>query len=297
MSDDESPAAVLGLLSDPIRIDVLRAFARAQYELDRQSVARLSFSEIYERVDADNTAKFSYHLGELEGTFVRKDEAGYTFTHAGEQVVRFILARNYEEPRDHGVNPTAGACFYCEAEDLEAYINHQMFRVECRECGGANMGQPISPAQARERDWDALVESIAARQASEFRSIHRGVCPQCHGRVSTTVFEGPPDQLATDEPYITTSECEECLRVYNLPLPYLVAFHPESIAFHRDHGVELTDHPLWEFHEFVLSDRWTADQVGTDPVEYRVVLRCDGDELRVSLDEDAAVTQSERLRR
>jgi hypothetical protein len=58
----------------------------------------LSFSGIYDRVSADSSSKLSYHLNGLTGTFPRKHENGYAFTHAGERPIRFVLAGNYQQP-------------------------------------------------------------------------------------------------------------------------------------------------------------------------------------------------------
>ena len=43
--------------------------------------------------------------------------------------------------------------------------------------------------------------------------------------------------------------------------------------------------------------QWAADRVGTDPDEYRVALRRDDATLRLYLDENAAVTRTERVQR
>lgn len=76
METERSAADVFGLLSDETRLDILRAVASAQHENERTGVADLSFSELYDRVDVENTSKLSYHLGELTGTFLRKGERG-----------------------------------------------------------------------------------------------------------------------------------------------------------------------------------------------------------------------------
>jgi DNA-binding transcriptional ArsR family regulator len=87
MDTEPTADSVFGLLADEIRLDILRTVARAQHENRITGVTNLSFSDIYDRVDVDGTSKLSYHLGELTGTFLRKHENGYAFTHAGEQMV------------------------------------------------------------------------------------------------------------------------------------------------------------------------------------------------------------------
>lgn len=297
MSETDSAASVFGLLSDPIRVDVLRAIARAQYDAYREGLAELTFSEIYDRVDVDNTSKLSYHLGELTGTFLRKDETGYSFTHAGERMVRFILAENYSDPPDFGPIDTDGRCLFCETAALEARVNHQFLLVECGECGRPNFGHSITPAQPRDREGQALVDSLVHRHVAEFTQVQRGVCPMCAGTVATTVEAAPAEPLPETVEYLAVTECTACLRCYNSPLSYTVAHHPASVAFHWDHGVDITAQGLWTFHRFANEGRWTSEQVETDPSAYEVILRYENDELRARLDDNATITHTERVRR
>jgi DNA-binding transcriptional ArsR family regulator len=117
MASDQSVADVFGLLSDATRIAILRAVAEAQADCDEINLGptELTFSEIYDRVNVDNTSKLPYHLGELTGTHLRKHEDSYSFTHAGERVVRFILAETYEQPAESTPTETDGCCPFCGA--------------------------------------------------------------------------------------------------------------------------------------------------------------------------------------
>jgi hypothetical protein len=299
MGADQSAAEVFGLLSDETRVDVLRTIAVAQNELGMGGgLPKLSFSEIYDRVDVDNTSKLSYHLGELTGTFLRKDEAGYSFTHAGEQIIRFVLAENYEEPRDFGPIPVDGVCPFCGEDSLQARPNHQLLVVECRDCDRPAAGFDIPPAQARERDGEALVRSIKQRNSAHYQQVQQGTCPVCTGSLSTTVLgpeEMPDDQL--EHEFAVIDECEACLRRYSAPLSYSVAYHPASVAFHWDHGIDITSKALWQFHEHARSGEWTAEKRNSDPAEYVVELGRGEDVLRLYLDVEATVTHTERVRR
>jgi hypothetical protein len=96
---------------------------------------------------------------------------------------------------------------------------------------------------------------------------------------------------------VAVEECAECRRQYNAPLTYGVAYHPASVAFHWDRGVDVTDRGLWEFHAHVVEGRWTSERVASDPDEFEVVFRHDEDALRLRLDADATVTRTERVRR
>jgi len=299
MSGERSAAAAFSLLSDDTRVDILRAVARAQHEHAQLNAGptELTFSEIYDRVDVDGTSKLSYHLGELVGTYLRKSENGYAFTHAGEQIVRFVLSGNYEplpafEPRE-----TPGRCPFCGESALEARLRHQFFYVECRACERGVAGYSLTPAQARSRDGDELVRSVKKKQALDYGQIRRGICPQCSGSLSTDVTHRPELPLPDADQFHVTDRCEQCLRRYNAPLTYSVAYHPASVAFHWDRGVDVTTAGMWEFYGHLRAGRWTSERVADDPEEFEVVLRRDGDALRCRLDANATVTRTERVRR
>ena len=299
MTDDRSAADIFRLLADDIRVEILRAVAIAQYELEGvgSGAVELAFSEIYERVDVENTSKLSYHLGELTGTYLRKGEDGYSLSHAGERIVRFILSGNYEQPRSFGPEPVDGVCVFCGEEALEASLSHQFFRIDCAACERQVTGQPITPAQVETRDGDALVRSVKLRSAEDARQVRRGMCPECGAQLSADVVEVPESPLPDADPFVVTSACEACLREYNSPLTYSVVYHPASVAFHWDRGVDVTARGIWEFHEHVHEGRWTSERVASDPDEYEVVLRHGDDAVRLHLDASATVVWTERVRR
>lgn len=88
----ETTEAAFSILGDALRLSVLRALARTATEGERS----LSFTALYERVDATNTPQFAYHLRQLEGLFVRRHDDAYALAGPGEQVVRAILAGTYD---------------------------------------------------------------------------------------------------------------------------------------------------------------------------------------------------------
>ncbi|RKD85938.1 winged helix-turn-helix domain-containing protein [Halopiger aswanensis] len=299
MTENRSAADIFRLLADDTRVDILRAVAVAQYELEEvgSGAAVLAFSEIYDHVDVENTSKLSYHLGELTGTYLRKSEDGYSLSHAGERIVRFILSGNYEQPEAFGPEPVNGVCVFCGENALEASLSHQFFRIDCTACEQQVTGQPITPAQVNTRDGDALIRSVKLRSTEDARQIRQRMCPECGAHLSADVIHVSESALPDADPFVVTSSCEECLREYNSPLTYSVVYHPASIAFHWNHGVDVTTRGIWEFHEYVYDGLWTSERTATDPDEYEVVLRHGDDAVRFYLDSTATVVRTERVRR
>jgi len=298
--DSEQPAdEVFQVLSDETRLDVLRTIAVAQNENRQTSVAALSFSEIYDRVDVGDTSKLSYHLGELIGTFLRKHDDGYSFTHAGEQLVRFVLAGNYRQPSVDDPVETEGGCQFCGETTLRAVLEDQFFMVYCTACDRCANAYRVRPAQVRERTGDDLIDAVSREQAGDLLKTRRGVCPDCAGRIETEVRDvadlPAPDGIPVS--FTTFSECQDCLRFLSLPLPIAAAYHPESVSFLWERGIDVLGNGVWEFNHYLHDGRWASEQVGSDPAEYRVELRHDTSSLRLFLDESAVVTRTERVRR
>jgi DNA-binding transcriptional ArsR family regulator len=299
MTDDPPASDIFRLLSDDTRVAILRAVAVAQHEREQvgSGPARLAFSDIYDHVEVENTSKLSYHLGELTGTYLRKRDDGYSLSHAGERIVRFILSGNHEQPEPFGPEPVDGACIFCGDAALEASLSGQFFRIDCAACERQVTGQPITPAQVATRDRDALIRSVKLRCAEDFRQIRRGMCPECGARLAADVVEMSGSALPDADSFLVTSSCEACLREYNSPLTYSVASHPASVAFHWDRGMDVTSRGVWEFHEHVYEGRWTSERVASDPAEYEVVFRHGDDAVRLFLDSTATVVRTERVRR
>ncbi|WP_080505312.1 DUF7351 domain-containing protein [Halorubrum aethiopicum] len=299
MAEDNSARDIFRLLSDQTRLEILRAVAIAQHEFGDvgSGAAELAFSEIYEYVEVENTSKLSYHLGELTGTYLRKTDDGYSLTHAGERIVRFILSGNYEQPDSFGPKPVDGICIFCGEEALEASLSHQFFSIECSVCEQPVTGHPITPAQVKTHDDDALIQSVKRQSADVSKQIRSGMCPECGAQLSTDIIEVSENSLPVADSFLVTSTCEECLREYNSPLTYSVVYHPASIAFHWDRGFDVTTRGIWEFNEYLYDGHWTSEQITTDPDEYEVVLRHEDDAIRLVLDATATVIRSERVRR
>jgi DNA-binding transcriptional ArsR family regulator len=299
MDRERTAADVFGLLADDTRLDILRTVAEAQHERRETGVANLSFSEIYDRVDVDGTSKLSYHLGELTGTFLRKHDDGYAFTHAGERLVRFVLAENYRQPTDFGTVATDGTCLHCGEPGLEAALHEQFLMLRCQACERLNFTYRATPALLRAHADGALIDAVTWELAGDLLKMRQGVCPDCAGRMETAILDADDVESGDAVPasFATSSECQQCLRFMSLPLPHAVAYHPESVAFHWEHGVDIVGTGMWELHRHLHDGRWSAERVATEPAEYRVEMRRADTSLRLYLDETAAVTRTERVQR
>jgi hypothetical protein len=124
--------------------------------------------------------------------------------------------------------------------------------------------------------------------------MQRGVCPTCSGRVTGDVLALSESPLPGVERFVALA-CESCLRSYSMGLPYAVAGHPASVAFHWERGVDVTTRGIWELHDLAHEEEWASESRADG--DYEVTMRRDGDLLRFVLDDGVAVVRTEQVRR
>lgn len=281
---DVSPAEAFELLGSDARVDVLRALAAAERErATADEPYALTFSELYDRVDAASTSTFAYHLDRLSGVFVHETDAGYRLTGTGERVTRAILAGTYNERPSLEPTTVPGACVACDGRTLEATFDGEMLVVSCADCGERLVTEGLLPGQVRGRTPAEVVASCASRIHAECRMALEGVCPVCGGRTATDVERVDHH----GDVVIVVLACLECDRVVSLPLELALVYHPAVVTFHWRHGVDLLDEPLWELLAR-LADDWERAPDGDDA--WQVRFGCGDDELRLTVTEALSVT-------
>lgn len=301
MVDEDEAAEAFRTLGDPTRIAVLRTFAEAVDEMEASpggSLPELSFSELYDRVEVDSTSRLSYHLDELDGTFLRRTDDGWKFTFAGESVTRLVLSEAYVGDVAFEPVATSGRCLNCGAEQLEARVDDCALLHRCRNCDAKMGGLSVTPAQVRGRDPEALLDSVKTTTVELFRQYRNGVCTECGGVVDVDVSAEQFVEDASElDRLLASGRCRECLQGLNGPLPMWLANHPASVAFHWDHGVDVLSLGVRDVGEKLGEGEWAADRVGTDPDEYEVTYRVGASVLRLVVDDELTVSRTERVRR
>lgn len=298
---DEEAAEAFRTLSDSSRIAILRTFAAVLDEKDLVADApmpTLSFSELYDRVDIDSTSRLSYHLDELDGTYVTRTEDGWKFTFAGEAIVRLVLSGAYAGGIDFDSVETPGRCLHCGEEKLEATVDDRALVHVCQACDSKMGGFPVTPAQVQNRDPESLLESAKAVTQSKLRQYRNGICTECGGVVDMAVeTEAVAEDASEIDQFIATGRCEQCWRTLNGPLPMWLTSHPASVAFHWDHGIDVLSLGMRDISEKLGSGEWTTERVDTDPAEYEVTYRVGANALRLVVDDELTVARTERVRR
>ncbi len=298
LSADEA----FGLLANETRMEILRLLW-AEHEPYAEST--LTFSELLEGVDYEDTGNFSYHIEKLTGPFVRKTDAGYELREAAHKVLRSVQAGTVTDSLAFETE-LEKQCPNCGSVVLAHYANDRLF-VRCTECDsilphenlpkGTIFAAEVPPAIFDDRSPDEVLEAAITWNAAQYPVVTRGVCPECTGRLARSL------DVCEDHPVGTGPECSACgtrlavwvghvcencgySRHFGL-WPYAWR-HRDVNAFYLDHGLDVNG-LTWAQAGALIDSIEYEEVVATDPLRVRQVIRVDGDRLEVTFDENLDV--------
>ncbi|WP_276260765.1 DUF7351 domain-containing protein [Haloglomus litoreum] len=309
--DMERATGAFAALRNETRLAILLALWEAHDSMHPEE--GIAFSELRERVGTRDSGQFNYHLEQLVGQFVRKVEDGYVLRRAGQKLVRTVIAgAGIEEPTLERT-PMDVPCPACGGETAVLYEDEWLYHV-CTECDGVFAGdgeQPdgyltgaaLDPAGFVDRTPEELWAAALNRGHQDVKTMLEGVCDECSGPVSTGLTvcedhdeEGVCGNCGRAPAALVILSCSVCKNYHAITPRTLVMHHPAVISFFYERGVEI---------EYSLGDvertrRWERLRnrnedtiVSTDPPRVEVTVRHEGDELRLTLDEHAAVVTVE----
>jgi DNA-binding transcriptional ArsR family regulator len=287
--DKRDPAAAFSALADERRIAVLRALYDAESEATDSEELRLSFSELYDRVDIDGSSTFSYHLDELRGIYVTDGHGGYALTATGRRVVQAILGGVYTELPSFDSHALEATCPACEHSPVEVVCEDGVLAVVCPECSVPFLRDQVQPSQLLGRTPEEAVESYDRKLRHDMALDLDGICSGCGGTMTVSVRPSS-HQLELD--WIAVLECSQCDAQNRIPPYFALLFHPVVHSFYWERGVDIREVPTWRVVEFVVTGEWSPTVTDTDPFECRIDIERDGDRLSVTLDESLRVTDA-----
>lgn len=301
------------LLNNDTRLATLLALWEA-YDPHAATNA-VPFSELRERVGVADSGQFNYHLGKLEGPYVRKTESGYALTPMGLKLVGTVIAgtgrggSREEQPIDYD-------CDLCGAPTAIRYEEGWLFHV-CTECEGGIgrdpeyptgtlFAEPFPPAALANRTPEETFAAGVLRLFQVMAMKMGGLCPRCSGLVERTVgvceehaAEGVCDACGFTSPVRIHWVCSVCkYRGGSSPAGAMIS-HPTVVSFYHDHGVEV-GYGINDFEQakqvLRLMRAHEDELVSTDPLRVVVTVTQGDETLRLTLDESMAVIETERGR-
>jgi hypothetical protein len=276
-----SPAEAFSVLGNETRLSILEALWRAESR-------PVGFSDLRRMVGIRDSAQFNYHLGELTDQYVEKTDDGYHLRHAGEKVVRAVIAGSFtQHPRLEPFG-TGSDCTRCGAELLARYED-EMLTVDCPACGRRHGRYSFPPGGLTDRSREEVLDAFDQRVRHLHCLAADGVCPECGGQVETELVEG--GDCCLDGSLRAEHTCRQCAHELCSPVGLRLLDQSDVVAFHGTHGVDVSDTPYWELAWCVGDGAVTV--LDDDPWRVRVDIELDGDRLAVTLDGDLDVVAVE----
>lgn len=275
------PAEAFALLGNDLRIEILREL----WAVDDGPVA---FSDLYGAVDVDDSAQFNYHLKKLTDHFVRQAPNGYELRHSGEKVVQAVLAGSFTG-HPQTTFETGDPCTQCGTE-LDATYADEQLSIDCPGCGHDHGQYSFPPGGLIDRSDDEVLRAFDQRVRHLCCLAKDGVCPECNGRMHTTVEDG--GECCLDATLRVEHVCEHCQHSLCSSLGLGLLDQSPVVAFYADHGIDLAETPYWQL-EWCVSDDPIAVRA-RDPWRVAVDLRVDDDSMTVLLDEELRILETER---
>lgn len=292
------PDDAFALLGNETRVRILQTLGEAGEPL--------AFSELFERVEYDTTANFSYHLEKLAGHFVRKTADGYALRQSGRRVVTAVLAGTVTDAPVEERTRLDHECPYCGAP-IEVRYHQGHLEQFCTGCDGtfATDGSTrggylgcllLPPAGLRGRPTADAYRAGWIWTQLHLSAIGAGICPYCSASI---------DREATvcDAHDAADGRCTACDRRHAVQLRYectnCIFDGKGTIAVRLGATAELlaflTAHDLNPFAPTRLSRlrRCLGDYDETvrsvEPFEATFTFTVDGDALALTVDDDLSV--------
>jgi hypothetical protein len=269
-----SPSEAFALLGNETRIEILQALHDAGADEDP-----VPFSTLHERTSIDDSAHFNYHLKQLTDHFIRKCESGYTFRHAGWKAVRSVFAGTFTDHASLEPFAAPGECYHC-GTGLQARYGDEHLTVECPECDRTHVTFPFAPGALADRTPQELLQAFHHHVRHHYCLAADGVCPECLGRVETTLTR---DATLPGLDVQVDHVCRRCGNALHSAVGLNLLDNADVLTFHAERGVDLSTAPFWTF-EWCVSDQHT-EIVSEDPLQVRVDVPCAGDTMCVVVDE------------
>ncbi|MFC3476973.1 winged helix-turn-helix domain-containing protein [Halobacterium litoreum] len=281
MGDDAS-TDVFELVSHATRADILRALA--DFHRDAGVDARLAYNDLRRRVGERDSGNFTYHLDRLGG-LVERGDGGYRLSRVGMRVVSTLRSGFLDADWTWGPVDAPGDCWTC-GDDLRLRYEAGALHVTCGDDDHA-LALYVPPSFLRSQPRDAVAERAAFLENRWGSLTREGVCSECSGRVEggLRLWDGDPEH------WVYHGDCHHCGFQHVLPVGLFLLGHPDVLAFHFDHGVDVRTVPFWTLD---FCEPGTETVVSTDPLRVRVDVEAGDETLSLTVDSDGDVIDAER---
>jgi DNA-binding transcriptional ArsR family regulator len=310
------PQQVFTLLGNETRMEILQRLWEAYDPLAETN--GLSFSDLYDRVDVEDSGQFNYHLDKLRGVYVGQSGDRYELRPVGRRLVQSVLAGAGQE---FAYEPTEidASCRLCDSPIALTYDGSRVYLV-CTACDGnfdderypdgTLWGQTVPPAGLIDRSPEELFAALTFLDWPRKAMLTGNVCSRCTGVLDQSLDiceehdpteDGPCESCGYIDPIRVHWVCEVCkFHATGTPAGF-VKNHPAVIAFRYDHGIDFgypygtNEFDVTQEHEPVQREiDYEQDLLSTDPPRLSVRVSYRDDAVELVLDADLDVRSARR---
>lgn len=302
-----APDDAFAALGNETRMDILQTLGAV--------TDPLPFSELRDRVGIADSGQFNYHLGQLEGHFIRKTDAGYVLRQAGHRIREAVLSGAVTEAVV--VEPTGmeAPCPYCGSA-IEVSYREERLLIRCTECVGAVTDQQatseafgtlpkgtvtllhLPSAAFKERSEAEVLEAAHAWTYTEHVSVANDLCPRCTGRIDLSVEVCPDHQPDPDIcelcnfrfGVVSSHRCRNCGHTKRGTFVHHLFGEPAFRAFFEARGIDPLA-PAWD--DLPALYNFEEEIQRSDPMEVTFKFSVTDDVLSLTVDESLEVIGKE----
>ncbi|WP_396610574.1 winged helix-turn-helix domain-containing protein [Haloferax sp. S1W] len=268
----------------------------------------MSFAELRKRAGLRDGSQFNYHLKQLVGHLVRKTEDGYELRRAGHQLVRTVIAGAGIEDPSFEATEVDENCRLCGAPTEVIYHDEELFQI-CTECDGFFGGPESSfpdgmlrgvkfdPAGVTNRNPEEVLDAAQIQDDWRLLTAIEGVCDACSGPINGWLHvceahtaDGVCPTCHRRSRVKARFQCAVCKQHGQMSPRWLTLFHPAVVAFLHERDIPLAYDPEGIKTRLSLHvdppPQFSDELVDEDPPRVHVTVECEGDELRLTMDEE-----------
>lgn len=190
---DISEEQLFKLLGSDIRMSILQVLWQ-EFHFEAyvtQSRDPLSFTDLRARSEYDGSGNFGYHLDQLTGILVERQDDGYLLSPLGYNLLRAIDTYATFEYETIGETVLEDSCPFCGG-DLVGSYQREILEVLCRDCDGlAEEGHftfvQLASTTATGLDMSRLLDIGTLTLEKRVDHARHGLCWECHSDLNRTL--------------------------------------------------------------------------------------------------------------
>lgn len=264
-------------LANETRLGILQTLADAE--------TPLSYTEIFDRIDVDDSGHLNYHLRQLRGKYVRQTDAGYALRQPGLRAANLLASNALQRGTDRPFEAIDSTCGNCGSNTVEIGYTDGEGIVRCPACDVQFACFDFPPSAARAHSLDKFATAFARRTRRFVGLADDGVCPFCMHTMTTTLERAQTDRPETIH---IRAHCEACPAGIRSALGLVLLNRPAVVAAFHDASPDRSITPFWE-HNWCMKS--TPELVQTDPLRAELETTLDENTIRATVNADVELEE------